>query len=270
VPRNIASNLELDAYGHSLAGCSVTVSSQPIHVLIVDDEPALRKVFRTSLAASGFLIEEARSGEEAVDLLPQRPFDLVLLDINMPGIGGVEACREIRALAPKIGILMVTVRDAEHDMVRALEAGADDYVTKPVRFRELVARMRAVLRRLDSDGATEPAIIRVADLEMDHRSRWVRKSGRLVHLTPKEFALLALLMRSRGTPVTHAKLLRAIWGPEYGTELDYLRSFVRALRKKIEDDPARPRYILTEPWVGYRFSDPAESATSFSGIETPE
>lgn len=248
----------------------MTASSHPIHVLVVDDEPALRKVFRTSLAASGFVIEEARSGEEAVDLLPQRPFDLVLLDINMPGIGGVESCREIRALAPKIGILMVTVRDAEHDMVRALEAGADDYVTKPVRFRELVARMRAVLRRLDSDSATEPTIIRVADLEMDHRSHWVRKAGSLVHLTPKEFALLALLMRNRGTPVTHAKLLRAIWGPEYGTELDYLRSFVRTLRKKIEDDPAQPRYILTEPWVGYRFSDPAESEASFNGNSPPE
>ena len=270
VPRNIASNLGLDAYERSPAGSNVTVSSRPIHVLVVDDEPALRKVFRTSLAASGFVIEEARSGEEAVDLLPQRPFDLVLLDINMPGIGGVEACREIRALAPKIGILMVTVRDAEHDMVRALEAGADDYVTKPVRFRELVARMRAVLRRLDSDSATEPAIIRVADLEMDHRSHWVRKAGNLVHLTPKEFALLALLMRNRGTPVTHAKLLRAIWGPEYGTELDYLRSFVRTLRKKIEDDPARPRYILTEPWVGYRFSNPAESDTSLNGNAPPE
>jgi len=261
VPRTVDSNLELDAYGRSLAGSSVTVPSHPIHVLIVDDEPALRKVFRTSLTASGFVIEEARSGEEAVDILPQRPFDLVLLDINMPGIGGVEACREIRALAPKIGILMVTVRDAEHDMVRALEAGGDVSITKRVRFRALVSRMRAVLRRLDSDSATEPAIIRVADLEMDHRSHWVRKAGSLVHLTPKEFALLALLMRNRGVPVTHAKLLRAIWGPEYGTELDYLRSFVRALRKKIEDDPARPRYILTEPWVGYRFSDPAESET---------
>ena len=156
----------------------MTGSPRPIHVLVVDDEPALRKVFRTSLTASGFVIEEARSGEEAVDLLPQRPFDLVLLDINMPGIGGVEACREIRALAPKIGILMVTVRDAEHDMVLALEAGADDYVTKPVRFRELVARMRAVLRRLDAGSATEPAVIRVADLEMDHGTSQGAKSRR--------------------------------------------------------------------------------------------
>lgn len=194
----------------------MTVSSRPIHVLIVDDEPALRRVFRTSMTAVGFVVEEARSGEEAVDLLPQRPFDLVLLDVNMPGIGGVEACREIRALAPKIGILMVTVRDAEDDMVQALEAGADDYITKPVHFRALVARMRAVLRRLDTSKATEPTVIRVADLEMDQGRHWVRKAGNLIHLTPKEFELLALLMRNRGAPVTHAKLLRAVWGPEYG------------------------------------------------------
>jgi two-component system KDP operon response regulator KdpE len=184
----------------------------------------------------------------------------------MPGIGGVEACREIRALAPKIGILMVTVRDSENDMVRALEAGADDYVTKPVRFRELVARMRAVLRRLEADNATEPAVIRIAALEIDVEGHCLRKDGDVIHLTPTEFELLALLMRNQGVPVTHAKLLRTIWGPEYGTELEYLRSYVRTLRKKIEDDATRPKYILTEPWVGYRFCDPTDpqSATTES------
>ncbi len=241
------------------------MSARPILVLVVDDEPALRRVFRTSLAASGFLIKEARSGEEAVDILPQHPFDLVLLDINMPGIGGVETCREIRALAPKIGILMVTVRDAEQDMVRALEAGADDYVTKPVRFRELVARMRAVLRRLDANSATQPAVIRVAALEMDIEGHCLRKDGHLIHLTPTEFELLALLMRNQGVPVTHAKLLRAIWGPEYGTELEYLRSYVRTLRKKIEDDATCPKYILTEPWVGYRFCNPSDPDSPSTG-----
>src|ERR1039458_1362641 len=194
------------------------MSPRPISVLVVDDEPALRKVFRTSLAASGFLVKEARSGEEAVDILPQYPFDLVLLDINMPGIGGLEACREIRALAPKIGIVMVTVRDAENDMVRALEAGADDYVTKPVRFRGLVARMRAVLRRLEADSATQPTVIRVGDLELDVKRRLLYRDGEFIHLTPTEFHLLALLMRHQGTLVTHAQLLRSIWGPEYGTE----------------------------------------------------
>jgi two-component system KDP operon response regulator KdpE len=244
------------------------MSARPIHVLVVDDEPALRRVFRTSLAASGFVIKEARSGEEAVDILPQHPFDLVLLDINMPGIGGVETCREIRALAPKIGILMVTVRDAEQDMVRALEAGADDYVTKPVRFRELVARMRAVLRRLEANSATQPAVIRVDALEMDIEGHCLRKAGDLIHLTPTEFELLALLMRNQGVPVPHAKLLRTIWGPEYGTELEYLRSYVRTLRKKIEDDAARPKYILTEPWVGYRFCDPSDPQLSATESES--
>src|ERR1700690_299350 len=260
----VGSNPDENSRRRLQARSDVTVSSRPIHVLVVDDEPALRRVFRASLAASGFVIQEARSGEEAVDMLPQHPFDLVLLDINMPGIGGVEACREIRALAPKIGIVMVTVRDAENDMVRALEAGADDYVTKPVRFRELVARMRSVLRRLEADGATQPAVIRIAALEIDLERHCLRKAGVLIHLTPTEFELLALLMRNQGVPVTHAKLLRAIWGPEYVTELDYLRSYVRTLRKKIEDDPARPKYNLTEAWVGYRFSDPSESDTSFT------
>lgn len=245
----------------------MTIQSSPPRVLVVDDEPNLRRVFRASLVASGFAIEEARTGEEAVDMLPQHPFDLVLLDINMPGIGGVETCREIRALAPKVGIVMVTVRDAENDMVRALEAGADDYVTKPVRFRELIARIRAVLRRIEADSATQPAAIRVGGLELDLERHCLRKADVLVHLTPTEFELLALLMRNRGVPVTHAKLLRAVWGPEFGTELDYLRSYVRTLRKKIEDDPAHPKYILTEPWVGYRLCDPSEpeaSASEFS------
>jgi two-component system KDP operon response regulator KdpE len=235
------------------------MSTRQANVLVVDDEPSLRKVFRTSLTANGFIVEEARSGEEAVDMLPQHPFDLVLLDINMPGIGGVEACREIRGLAPKIGIVMVTVREAEHDMVRALEAGADDYVTKPVRFRELVARMHAVLRRVHSESSTGPMVIDVGDLRLDFERRLLSKTGTVVHLTPTEFDLLALLIRNRGVPLTHAKLLRTIWGPEYGTELDYLRSYVRTLRKKIEDDPASPKYILTEPWVGYRFSDAGEA-----------
>src|ERR1035437_278495 len=234
------------------------MSPRPISVLVVDDEPALRKVFRTSLAASGFLVKEARSGEEAVDILPQYPFDLVLLDINMPGIGGLEACREIRALAPKIGIVMVTVRDAENDMVRALEAGADDYLTKPVRFRELVARLRAVSRRLHAEDTLESLVLRVGDLELDVKRRLLYRDGEFIHLTPTEFHLLALLMRHQGTLVTHAQLLRSIWGPEYGTELDYLRSYVKALRKKIEENPSRPKYLLTEPWVGYRLCDPSQ------------
>jgi two-component system KDP operon response regulator KdpE len=229
-----------------------------LNALLVDDEPSFRRALRTSLAASGFSIEEAPSGEDAIAILAQRPFDLVLLDMNMPGVGGAETCREVRSLLPRIGIVMVTVRDAENDMVKALEAGADDYLTKPVRFRELVARLRAVSRRLHVEDASEPLVLRVGELELDVNRRVLHRNGEFIHLTPTEFHLLVLLMRRQGTLVTHSQLLRSIWGPEYGTELDYLRSYVKALRKKIEENPSQPKYLLTEPWVGYRLCDPSQ------------
>jgi two-component system KDP operon response regulator KdpE len=231
------------------------------NLLEVDDEPALRKVLQTSLAARGFSVEEASSGEEALEILPQHEFDLVILDINMSGMGGIRACRQIRTLMPHLGIVMVTVRDAEHDMVQALEAGADDYITKPIRFGELVARLRAVIRRTVSDDA-RAAVLQAGNLEIDFDRRLFRKAGELVHLTPTEFDLLALLMRNQGMPLTHAKLLRAVWGPEYGEELEYLRAYVKTLRKKIEEEPTQPKYILTEPWVGYRFHNPSHSEQS--------
>jgi two-component system KDP operon response regulator KdpE len=234
------------------------MSSQPTSVLVVDDEFALRKALRTSLTASGFAVEEARNGEEAVGAVRQRPFDLVLLDINMPGISGVEACQKIRGLAPQTGIVMVTVRDSENDKVNALEAGADDYVTKPFRLRELIARLRAVLRRTHARDAAQPPVLAAGDLEMDLPRRLLRRGGQPVHLAPKEFELLAFMMQNQGVPLTHAKLLRAVWGIEYGNELEYLRSYVKMLRKKIEDDPSKPEYILTEPWVGYRFRNPSD------------
>jgi len=230
--------------------------NEPITALLVDDEPSFRRALKTSLSASGCAAEEARSGEEALEILRRRSFDLVLLDINMPGLGGVETCHEIRAQLLNIGIVMVSVRDGEHDLVQALEAGADDYITKPVRFRELLARIGAVLRRVQRDNATESAILRAGELELDMRRHVLRRNGEPIHLTPTEFHLLALLMQNQGFPVTHVKLLRSIWGPEYGTELDYLRSFVKALRKKIEPNPSEPQYIVTEPWVGYRLCDP--------------
>jgi two-component system KDP operon response regulator KdpE len=232
------------------------MTTDRLNALVVDDESSFRRVLRTSLATNGFTVEEARSGEEAVATLAQSAFDLVLLDVNMPGIGGVEACREIRAHLPKIGIVMVTVQDGESEIVKALEAGADDYITKPIRFRELVARLRAVLRRLRVDDAGEPALLQAGDFELDVNRHVFYRQGEIVHLTPTEFEMLALLMRNQGTPVTHAKLLRSVWGPEYGTELDYLRSFVKTLRQKVEEDPAKPKYIVTEPWVGYRFCNP--------------
>jgi two-component system, OmpR family, KDP operon response regulator KdpE len=239
--------------------------SKPYDVLVVDDEAALRKVIRASLAASGFEVREASTGGEAVNLIRQGHFDVVLLDINMPGLGGVEACRQIRAFAPSVGIIMVTVRDAEEDKVRALEAGADDYVTKPFRFRELIARLGAVLRRTQAVREIDSGLLQAGDLKLDLDRRLLWRKGEQVRLSPKEFDLLAYLMKNQGAPITHIKLLRAVWGPEYGGELEYLRSYVRMLRKKIEDDPARPQYILTEAWVGYRFqnpSDPDESVDS--------
>jgi two-component system, OmpR family, KDP operon response regulator KdpE len=234
------------------------MSSQPPNVLVVDDEPSLRKTLRTSLVASGFAVSEARNGEEALGVVQQQPFDLVLLDINMPGAGGIDACRKIRSFAPQVGIIMVTVRDSENDKVHALEAGADDYVTKPFRLRELVARLRAVQRRTQRKDASEPEILKAGNLEVDIKRRLMSRGGAPVHLSPKEFELLAYMMQNQGVPLTHIRLLRSIWGPEYGNELEYLRSYVKALRKKIEDDPANPEYILTEPWVGYRFRNPSD------------
>jgi two-component system, OmpR family, KDP operon response regulator KdpE len=233
-----------------------TPPSKTFSVLVVDDEPSLRKAIRMSLAASGFAVEEAESGKDAVTAVRRRQFDIVLLDVNMPDMSGVKVCRQIRALAIRVGIVMVTVRDSEEDKVLALEAGADDYVTKPFRIRELVARLGAVLRRIHTFEPTEAGVLQAGDLklELDRHVLW--KRGEAIRLSPKEFDLLSVLMRNQGIPMTHVKLLQAVWGPEYGREFEYLRSYVRMLRKKIEDDPTNPRYLLTEAWIGYRFRDP--------------
>jgi two-component system KDP operon response regulator KdpE len=173
-------------------------------------------------------------------------------------MSGVEVCRQIRAVAPRTGIVMVTVRDAEEDKIRALDAGADDYVTKPFRFRELIARVRAVLRRLQAETGAERKVLQAGELKIDLERRLVWKKDEEIRLSPKEFDLLSYLWKNQGAPLTHTKLLRAVWGPEYGNELEYLRTYVRMLRKKIEDDPAKPEYIQTDPWVGYRFRNPSE------------
>jgi two-component system, OmpR family, KDP operon response regulator KdpE len=243
-------------------------AQQPFKVLVVDDEAALRKVIRASLAASGFDVQEAGTGKEALQAFEQNAFDLVLLDVSMPGMSGVEACREIRQMAPRTGIVMVTVRDGEEDKVRALEAGADDYVTKPFQFRELIARLRAVLRRTHINGSSEAKILEAGNLKLDLERRLVFKSGEEIRLSPKEFDLLACMMKHQGAPLTHVSLLRAVWGPDYGGELEYLRTYVRMIRKKIEDDPARPEYILTEPWVGYRFRNPSDPDQTAPPVET--
>jgi two-component system KDP operon response regulator KdpE len=187
----------------------------------------------------------------------ERP-DLILLDVNMPGMGGLEACREIRR-ASDAPIIMLTVRNAERDKVAALDAGADDYVVKPFGIEELLARIRAALRRFSPADAVPPFVSK--DLTIDFESRLVNVRGRAVHLTPKEYDVLKYLVGNQGKPLTHRRLLQAVWGPDYGNETENLRVVINQLRKKIEADPARPKYILTEPWVGYRFQSSSPNAS---------
>jgi len=225
-------------------------------VLIVDDEPAIRRALHSTFGTLGFHISEAVTGEQALPLLRASNFDAVLLDINMPGMGGVAACREIRRQFPRVAVLMLTVRDSEDDKVEALEAGADDYVTKPFPVRELVARVRAAVRRSHTQEVERNTAISIGDITLDPLRRRVQKNGAAVHLTPKEFDLLHYLMKHAGLPMMHARILSAVWGPEYGNELEYLRTFMRQLRKKLEDDAAHPVYLLTDSHIGYRFRDP--------------
>ena len=228
-----------------------------IRILVVDDESAIRRALRPPLMELGFQVAEASRGEEALQVLRGATYDAVLLDINMPGMGGIHACREMRRLLPRLGILMVTVRDSEDDKIAALDAGADDYVTKPFHVRELAARVRAAVRRSQTPAVDAAAVIHIGDIALDPSRRLVEKAGEAVRLTPKEFDLLHYLMSHAGLPVTHARLLHAVWGEEYGGELEYLRTFMRQLRKKLEDDPSSPRYLLTDSHVGYRFREAA-------------
>jgi two-component system KDP operon response regulator KdpE len=225
-------------------------------VLIVDDEASIRISLRTILSGLGFSVVEAARGEEAVSLVRTAQFDIVLLDINMPGLGGIEVCRLMRKNAPLLPIVMLTVQGSEDRKVEALDAGADDYITKPFQLRELIARIRAAVRRNFIVEEQNKQIL-IGDLRLDIERHLVQKKGRNVHLTPKQFDLLHHLMANAGRPVPHAKLLRTVWGPEYGNELEYLRTFVRQVRMKIDDDPANPTYLLTESHIGYRSSESA-------------
>ncbi len=226
-----------------------------IRVLVVDDEPAIRRALRPPLEALGFDVTEVSRGEKALQLLRTESFDCVLLDVNMPGIGGIETLRRIRVFAARLPVIILTVRDGEDEKVRALEMGADDYVTKPFGVRELVARMRAAVRRVQAPVRTEESPIEIGEIRLVPARRSVTRRGQPIHLTRKEFDILHCLMSRAGRVVTYARLLTAVWGADCREEVEYLRTFVRQLRKKIEDDPARPLYLLTDIYVGYRFAD---------------
>jgi two-component system KDP operon response regulator KdpE len=227
----------------------------PTTVLIVDDEPQIRRVMRTTLTSQGYAVVEAKTGEEALQKFRSDHPGLILLDVNLPGISGLDVCREIRQ-SSDIPIVMLTVRNTERDKVQALDAGADDYVVKPFGAQELLARIRAAVRRSAPEEAT-PAFVS-DDLQIDFAKRAVTLQGNPVRLTPKEFELLRHLVANQGMALNHRRLLQAVWGPDYGEETEYLRVFINQLRKKIEPDPRHPRYIHTDPWIGYRFEPRTE------------
>jgi two-component system KDP operon response regulator KdpE len=245
-----------------------------IRILVVDDEPAIRRALRPPLVELGFQISEASRGEEALQMLRAGIFDAVLLDVNMPGIGGIETLRRIRSFAPRLPVLILTVRDQEEDKVIALELGADDYVTKPFSTRELIARIRSAVRRLRAPARAEDAPMEIGEIRLDPAKRLVTKRGQPVHLTRKEFDILHCLMSRAGRVVTYARLLTAVWGADSREEVEYLRTFVRQLRKKIEDDPSNPLYLLTDVYVGYRFADAQmfsdETATKAPRTDEPD
>jgi two-component system KDP operon response regulator KdpE len=225
-------------------------------ILVADDDPQIRRAMKATLTARGYQVSDARTGEEALDKLRSEAFDLVLLDMNMPGIGGMETCRLIRS-SSDIAIVMLTVNNTEQDKVEALDAGADDYVTKPYSTPELLARIRATLRRLpqgpDDAGLRQ---LTLEGVEIDLPSRQATVRGRTSRLTAKEFDLLSYFLARPNKTIAHRELLQSVWGPDYGEELEYLRVFVNRLRKKIEPNPSKPRFLVTDAWAGYRFHLP--------------
>lgn len=222
-------------------------------ILVVDDEPQIRRVLKATLGGEGYQVADVRSGEEALEQIGDLKPDLVLLDLNMPGLGGLETCRRIRK-ASEVAIIVVTVRGEEQEKVRVLDAGADDYVTKPFSMPELLARIRAALRRTATPKRERAP---VPGLDIDWQTRMVTVQGKQSHLTPKEYELLEFFLTHPNEAIPHRKLLQAVWGPDYGDEVEYLRVFINQLRKKIEKNPSKPEHLLTEPWVGYRFHVPA-------------
>jgi two-component system KDP operon response regulator KdpE len=243
---------EVDVFPHSVTGDEPKPAGK---LLIVDDDYSIRRALHMTLYTQGFDVTESSSGDEALALARAVRYDAVLLDINMPGRDGMEVCRELRKLYPRLAILMLTVRSGQDDQVGALDAGADDYVIKPFQMRELTARIRAALRRVQTPAGNNEMRIQIGDVILDPARRYVEKAGQIVQLTPKEFDLLHYLMTHSGLPVNHSRLLTSVWGPEYASRNEYLRTFIRQLRKKLEDDPTDPKYLLTDSHIGYRFTD---------------
>jgi two-component system KDP operon response regulator KdpE len=220
-------------------------------VLIVDDEPAMLRVLRAALDARGYEVRTAMTGEQAINSVATQAPDLVMLDLGLPDIDGVEVCRRIRSWS-QVPILVLSAEGSDDRKVRALDEGADDYVTKPFSMPELLARVRVALRHRSASGEEEePAVLEVGDVRVDVPHHQVTVAGTAVDLTPKEFGFLALLARWPGRVLTHRMILQEVWGPEYGSETQYLRVYASQLRKKLADDPAHPR-LITEPGVGYR------------------
>lgn len=222
-------------------------------ILIVDDEPQIGRVMRTGLATHGFEVRVAADGEAALDLFNDWHPALVITDLSMPNVGGLELCRRVRLIS-QVPIIVLSVKSEERIKVEALDAGADDYVTKPFGMDELLARVRAALRRTSARSTNESAVIEAGDFQVDPVVHKAAVKGRDVHLTPKEFELLLFMVQHPDAVLTHHKLLGAVWGGNYTEQTEYLRVFIGQLRKKLEPDPANPKYILTEPWIGYRFS----------------
>ena len=228
-------------------------------ILVVDDEPQIRRVMRSALTKQDYFVADARSGEEALEMVRQGRFDLILLDRNMPGMSGLDVCRQIRSNSD-VGIIMLTVRKAEFERIEALDAGADDYVTKPFSMPELLARIRANLRRVPLSPQEGPRIVAFDGVEVNLGSHHATVNGHDIRLRLKEFEVLQYLLMNPGVAIPHGNILQAVWGPDYGDEVEYLHVIINQLRKKIEPEPNRPRYILTEPRVGYRFQLPRKGA----------
>jgi two-component system KDP operon response regulator KdpE len=226
----------------------------PVRVLVVDDEPSILATMAPLLRSRGYEVSTAMSGNAALERVERLAPDLVVLDLGLPDLDGVDVCRLLRA-GRSTPIIVLSARGAESDKVAALDAGADDYVTKPFGAGELLARVRVALRRNDTAPSTTGAIVR-GDLVIDRDRHLVRRSEDKIRLTPKELELLVFLAQHPGRVLTHRAILKAIWGPHAVDQPEHLRVLLRALRKKIERDPSRPQYIITEPWVGYRFADP--------------